>query len=99
MYRNFRGKIVEVAPARCMSFGEVALLDDDMLEVTELPPQIWTDAYKEKLMKMMGGTDEKGKDLPKLIEVIPAFKIRSNKIFFRTLKTIRATIVSSSLSS
>lgn len=69
MYKGFRGNIVEVAPARCMTFGELSLLDDDTIEITELPPQVWTEDYKEKLIKMMGGPDEKGKDMPKLIEV------------------------------
>lgn len=68
-YRDFRGKIVEVSPARCVSFGEIALLDDDTVEITELPPSVWTEDYKAKLMKFMGGPDEKGKELPKLIEV------------------------------
>jgi hypothetical protein len=68
MYKNFRGTISEVQPARCMSFGECAILDEDSIEITELPPTIWTDEYKNKLMAMCGGNDDKGKPLPVLIE-------------------------------
>ena len=67
-YRDFRGRIEVVQPHRCMSFGEIALLDEENVEITELPPLVWTEAYKEKLMKWCGVMDDKGKPTPKLIE-------------------------------
>jgi len=44
------------------------LLDDDAVEITELPPQVWTENYRDKLDKMRGGTDDKGKKMPTLID-------------------------------
>lgn len=67
-YEGFRGTIENLGTARAVSFGEIALLESDVVEITELPPQVWTDDFKQKLMKMQGGTDDKGKELPKLIE-------------------------------
>ena len=47
-YRNFRGEILEIEKTKCYSFGEVALLDDETLEVTELPIGTWTENFAAK---------------------------------------------------
>ena len=46
-FKEYRGKIEAIDKARSVAFGEVSTLDDDVLEITELPPQVWTEAYKE----------------------------------------------------
>ena len=46
-YKDYRGKIEALDKARSVAFGEVSQLDDDIVEITELPPQVWTEAYKE----------------------------------------------------
>ena len=48
-YRGFRGEIAEVEKTKCYTFGEVALLDDDTLEVSELPVGTWTENFATKL--------------------------------------------------
>ena len=58
-YRNFRGEILEIEKAKCISFGEIAVLDDDTLEITELPIGVWIEVFAEKLQKMTGGKDDK----------------------------------------
>lgn len=43
-------------------------MDEAQVEITELPPGVWTEVYKDKLMKWCGEADDKGKPTPKLIE-------------------------------
>ena len=68
-YRGFRGEIIESEHTKCHSFGEIAVLDDDTLEVTELPVGVWTESFTERLQKMIGGKQaDSGKELPSIIE-------------------------------
>jgi DNA topoisomerase-2 len=80
-YRNFRGEILEIEKAKCISFGEIAVLDDDTLEITELPIGVWIEVFAERLQKMTGGKDDKGKELPALIEAFEDFSSDSRVRF------------------
>ena len=45
--------------------GEIAILDDQTIEITELPVRTWTQNYKEAVLEpMMTGTDK----VPALIQ-------------------------------
>ncbi|CDW56095.1 DNA topoisomerase 2 [Trichuris trichiura] len=59
-YKNFRGLIRHLGSQRYACFGEVALLDDGRLEISELPIGVWTQQYKENVLEpMLYGTDNK----------------------------------------
>ncbi|VDM34669.1 unnamed protein product [Hydatigera taeniaeformis] len=58
-YRGYRGKIVEVGENRYVLFGEIAVLDDQTVEITELPAKTWTQCYKETVLEpMLNGTEK-----------------------------------------
>ncbi|VDD80575.1 unnamed protein product [Mesocestoides corti] len=58
-YRGYRGKIVEVGENRYILFGEIAVLDDQTVEITELPVRVWTQSYKETVLEpMLNGTEK-----------------------------------------
>ncbi|VDK31554.1 unnamed protein product [Taenia asiatica] len=58
-YRGYRGKIVEVGENRYVLFGEIAVLDDQTVEITELPAKTWTQWYKETVLEpMLNGTEK-----------------------------------------
>lgn len=58
-YRGYNGRIVEVGENRYVFFGEIAVLDDQTVEITELPIKVWTQYYKETVLEpMLAGTDK-----------------------------------------
>ncbi|KAG5443900.1 DNA topoisomerase 2-alpha, variant 2 [Clonorchis sinensis] len=58
-FRGFCGTIQELEANRYMIHGEVAVLDDDTIEITELPVRTWTQTYKETVLEpMLNGTDK-----------------------------------------
>lgn len=50
-YKNFRGKIEQIDDFRVITSGEVAIIDDNTIEITELPIGTWTQAYKENVLE------------------------------------------------
>ncbi|CCD73727.1 DNA topoisomerase-like protein cin-4 [Caenorhabditis elegans] len=59
-YKNFRGKIIQIDPSRFACYGEVSVLDDNTIEITELPIKQWTQDYKEKVLEgLMESSDKK----------------------------------------
>ncbi|VDN98819.1 unnamed protein product [Rodentolepis nana] len=58
-YRGYHGKIVEVGENRYIFFGEVAVLDDQTVEISELPVKVWTQTYKEQVLETMLNGSEK----------------------------------------
>lgn len=59
-YKNFRGNIIQIDPSRFACYGEVAVLDDNTIEITELPVKQWTQDYKEKVLEtLMESSDKK----------------------------------------
>jgi len=54
MYNNFRGTITTMGKAgQVACFGEVRMITRREYEITELPPGVWTQTYKERLMNMV----------------------------------------------
>ncbi|KAK4474630.1 hypothetical protein MN116_001765 [Schistosoma mekongi] len=58
-FRGFAGTIEDLGSNRYVCYGEVAVLDDDTLEITELPIRTWTQNYKESVLEPMLNGSEK----------------------------------------
>lgn len=58
-YRGFNGAIRTLGENRYMIFGEIAVLDDNVVEITELPVKTWTQSYKENVLEPMLNGSEK----------------------------------------
>ncbi|ETN77909.1 DNA gyrase/topoisomerase IV, A subunit [Necator americanus] len=58
-FKNFRGTIEQLDPSRYVCSGEVAVLSDDTIEITELPVKTWTQTYKETVLEPMLESSEK----------------------------------------
>uniref|UniRef100_A0A1B6ECC9 DNA topoisomerase 2 n=1 Tax=Clastoptera arizonana TaxID=38151 RepID=A0A1B6ECC9_9HEMI len=59
-YKNFRGEIELLGPDRIVYSGEISIINDQKIEITELPIGTWTQAYKESVMEvMLHGSGEK----------------------------------------
>jgi DNA topoisomerase-2 len=55
-YKNYRGTIARLDQSRFVCSGELAVLDDTTLEITELPIKTWTQVYKESVLEpLLGG--------------------------------------------
>ncbi|CAG9855568.1 unnamed protein product [Phyllotreta striolata] len=58
-YRNFKGTIEYCGDNRYVVNGEISYINDDTLEITELPVHTWTGPYKENVLEaMLHGTDK-----------------------------------------
>lgn len=58
-FKGFRGEIDQVETSRFVVNGEVAELESNKIEITELPIRTWTQSYKESVMEVMAtGTDK-----------------------------------------
>ncbi|XP_064646411.1 DNA topoisomerase 2-alpha-like isoform X2 [Lineus longissimus] len=58
-YKNFKGDIMEVDDTRCVVNGEIAILDENTVEITELPIRLWTQSYKEQVLEpFLQGTEK-----------------------------------------
>lgn len=58
-YKNFKGTIEELSESRFIASGEVAIIDDQTVEITELPIRTWTQNYKEDVLEiMLHGTEK-----------------------------------------
>ncbi|TKR76460.1 hypothetical protein L596_017590 [Steinernema carpocapsae] len=58
-YKNFRGTITQLDDQRYVCSGEVAVINSDTIEITELPIKTWTQNYKESVIEpMMENTDK-----------------------------------------
>lgn len=58
-YKHFRGSIVQLDEQRFCCSGEVSVLSDDTVEITELPIKTWTQNYKEAVIEPMLESDNK----------------------------------------
>lgn len=38
---------------KCVSNGEISILDEQTIEITELPVRVWTQVYKEQVLEQM----------------------------------------------
>lgn len=58
-YKNFRGTIDQVMDNQFLNSGEVAIIDSETIEISELPVKTWTQAYKENVLEpMLNGTEK-----------------------------------------
>lgn len=58
-FKNFRGTIEMIDNERYVTNGEISILDDQTIEITELPVRTWTQTYKESVLEpMLQGTDK-----------------------------------------
>uniref|UniRef100_A0A182IK02 DNA topoisomerase 2 n=1 Tax=Anopheles atroparvus TaxID=41427 RepID=A0A182IK02_ANOAO len=58
-YKNFRGLIESVGPQRFLTVGNVGLLDNEKIEISELPIGTWTQTYKENVLEpLLHGSDK-----------------------------------------
>ncbi|KAF5401692.1 DNA topoisomerase II alpha [Paragonimus heterotremus] len=58
-FRGFLGTIQELEANRYVVHGNIAVLDDETVEITELPVRTWTQTYKESVLEvMLNGTDK-----------------------------------------
>ena len=59
-YKGFRGELDKLDDLRYVCYGEIAVLDEQTVEITELPVKTWTTGYKESVLEPMLGDDGKG---------------------------------------
>lgn len=52
-YKNFKGTIENAGSMRYVISGEISIIGDDKLEITELPIGTWTQSYKENVLEPM----------------------------------------------
>ncbi|EFC50179.1 DNA topoisomerase II [Naegleria gruberi] len=52
-YKGFDGIIERLAPTKWQTKGVIEKIDDNTLDISELPIRIWTESFKERLEKMM----------------------------------------------
>lgn len=52
-YKGFRGHIENLGDSRYVFYGEAAVLDEEKIEITELPVGVWTTVYKESVLETM----------------------------------------------
>lgn len=58
-YKNFKGTIEYCGDQRYCVSGELALINNNKVEITELPVGTWTQNYKESTLEpMLNGTDK-----------------------------------------
>lgn len=58
-YKNFRGSIEAVGHQKYLSVGNVAMLENQKIEISELPIGTWTQAYKENTLEpLLHGSDK-----------------------------------------
>lgn len=58
-FKNFRGTIEELSDHKCSVSGEISILDDNTVEISELPIRTWTQNYKEEILEPMVHGSEK----------------------------------------
>lgn len=58
-YKNFKGTIMQLVENKYVVNGEISIVDDGMLEITELPVRKWTQDYKEDVIEPMLNTTDK----------------------------------------
>ncbi|CAC5368042.1 TOP2 [Mytilus coruscus] len=58
-YKNFKGTIEEISDDKYLCSGEISIVDDQTVEITELPIRTWTQNYKEEVLEVMLYGNEK----------------------------------------
>jgi len=80
-FKDFRGSIIQIDETRYLTVGEMARLDGNKIEITELPIRVWTQTYKENVLEpYVNGPDKekekdkKDKDTEKFVQSIQDYK-------------------------
>ncbi|KAJ3662202.1 hypothetical protein Zmor_006558 [Zophobas morio] len=60
-YKNFKGTIDDAGDQRYVVSGEIAIIGNSKLEITELPVGTWTQSYKENVLEPLVHGSEKVK--------------------------------------
>lgn len=60
-YKNFKGTVEKVGDTRYFTNGNVAIVEDVKIEITELPIGTWTQTYKESILEPLLHGSEKSK--------------------------------------
>ena len=50
-FENFRGQIDQIDDTKVITRGKVAVIDENTIEITELPISVWTQDYKESVLE------------------------------------------------
>ncbi|XP_077997716.1 DNA topoisomerase 2-alpha-like isoform X2 [Glandiceps talaboti] len=58
-YKSYKGSIEELEENRYVCNGEVAIIDNNTIEINELPIRSWTQTYKESVLEPMLHGSEK----------------------------------------
>lgn len=58
-FKNFKGSIQEICTNRYLVSGEISIIDETTVEITELPIRTWTQNYKEDVLEPMLYGNEK----------------------------------------
>ncbi|XP_065222595.1 DNA topoisomerase 2-like [Planococcus citri] len=58
-YKNFLGEIEKLGETRFVTSGEVGILSDEKIEITELPVGTWTQTYKENVLEPLLNPESK----------------------------------------
>lgn len=62
-YKNFKGAIESFGNTRFFTIGNVSVVEDTKIEITELPIGTWTQAYKENVLEPLLSGNEKVKPI------------------------------------
>ncbi|XP_045462346.1 DNA topoisomerase 2 isoform X2 [Harmonia axyridis] len=62
-YKNFKGTIEDCGDQRYVVNGEISILGNNKLEITELPVHTWTQNYKESVLETLLHGSEKVKSM------------------------------------
>ncbi|KAL6948563.1 DNA topoisomerase 2 [Hanseniaspora vineae] len=57
-FRGWTGTLEKVDAVRYKTFGRIEQIGPTTIEITELPPKVWTINIKEHLLQGIGGTDK-----------------------------------------
>ena len=77
-YRNFKGNIIKIAGGKYEIRGEYKQIDENTLEITELPIGVWTTQYKTFLESVTIGTNTDKKNQKK--EFIEEFENHCSEV-------------------
>jgi DNA topoisomerase-2 len=59
-WKNFTGVVEPLVDKKYIIYGEISIIDENKLEITELPIGTWTQTYKESVLEpMLHGVNEK----------------------------------------
>jgi DNA topoisomerase-2 len=100
-YLGFRGTIVKVKDGTYASKGVWRWIDDQTVEITELPIGTWTDKYKEFLVQMIAEGSSILKDFEShcttlnvrfILKLFPGVRVGVEKTFETTFKLVGSGI-------